>query len=81
MGEDRAELDTHDVGFVDAIEKGESLFLQRCNTCAGLLAGFTCNEVPEALWVHVVNRQHVVCITVMCILAGLLGLLLKSLVP
>ena len=36
-----------------------------CNTYAVLLAGF--NEVPEALWVIVVDRQHVVCIAVMCI--------------
>ena len=79
MGEYKAELVTHDVGFVDAVEKGESLFLQMCNTYAVLLAGF--NEVPEALWVIVVDRQHVVCIAVMCISADLLGLLLENIVP
>ena len=78
MGEDRAELIAHDVGIVEIVGEGESFFHQRGNTCAVLLAGF--NEVPEALWILVIVRQHVVCIIIMCYSTGLLGLLLKSLV-
>ena len=55
-----------------------SVFLQRGNTSAVLLAGF--DEIPKALWVLVVVCQHVICILVMCLPAGLLGLSLDSLV-